>query len=78
MTGAADPATRVWRARYLLLGEAANWPLGATVSLILNTPDTRQSPLKRIPVAVVLDKGQGTMVWVIREGKAHLTPVKLM
>jgi RND family efflux transporter MFP subunit len=78
VAGAADPATRTWRARYLLLGEAANWPLGATVSLILNTPDTRQSPLKRVPVGAVLDKGQGTMVWVIREDKAHPTPVKLM
>jgi RND family efflux transporter MFP subunit len=78
VAGVADSATRTWRARYRLADEAANWPLGTTASLILNTQETSSSVLKRVPVAAVLDKGQGTMVWVIREGKAVPTPVKLM
>lgn len=93
VAGAPDPATRTWRARYLLTGVAAHWPLGATASLTLATSNnstraqntlanaaaiTTASNLKRVPVAAVLDKGQGAMVWLIRDGRVMPTPVKLM
>ncbi|MFZ2628513.1 MAG: efflux RND transporter periplasmic adaptor subunit [Rugosibacter sp.] len=76
VAGAADAATRTWRARYLLTAEGKNWPLGATASILLSASNIANAELKRVPVAAVLDKGQGTMVWVIRDGKATPTSVK--
>jgi RND family efflux transporter MFP subunit len=76
VAGAAETTTRTWRARYLLTAEGRNWPLGATASILLSAPNTANATLKRVPVAAVMDQGQGAMIWVIRDGKATPTPVK--
>jgi RND family efflux transporter MFP subunit len=63
LSGAADPQTRTFEARYILEGAAANVPLGATVTVYLSGgtgTDTLQ-----VPVASVLDQGKGPGIWVL-------------
>ena len=63
LSGAADPQTRTFEARYVLEGAAVNAPLGATVAVHLSADvvtDTLQ-----VPVASVIDRGKGPGIWVL-------------
>jgi len=63
LSGAADPQTRTFEARYVLEGAAANAPLGATVTVHLSShagADTFQ-----VPVASILDQGKGPGIWLL-------------
>jgi RND family efflux transporter MFP subunit len=78
LSGAADPQTRTYEARYVLHGEAAAAPLGATVTIRL----TRQAsePEVRVPLGAVLDDGRTTGVWVLDRASStvHFRPVELV
>jgi len=65
LSGAADPASRTFEARYVLEGEAAAAPLGSTVTITLLT--TKNSGIKfvRLPVGAVYDRGNGPGVWIV-------------
>lgn len=63
LSGAADPQTRTFEARYVLEGAAANAPLGATVTVHLST-DAGADALQ-VPVASVLDQGKGPGIWLL-------------
>lgn len=67
LSGAADPATRTYEARYVLGGAAAQAPLGATVTIGLTQPGAARST--QVPLAAVYDNGKGPGVWIVR-GKA--------
>jgi multidrug efflux pump subunit AcrA (membrane-fusion protein) len=63
LSGAADAQTRTFEARYVLEGDAANAPLGATVTVHLSgdaSVDTLQ-----VPLASVLDRGTGPGIWLL-------------
>lgn len=75
VSGAADPVTRTWRARYRLPAEAADWPLGATATL--RATFSGADGLKRVPIGAVLDSGDGPSVWIVREQRVEPTPVRL-
>ena len=63
LSGAADAQTRTFEARYVLEGDAANAPLGATVTVHLSGDagvDTLQ-----VPIASVLDRGKGPGIWLL-------------
>jgi RND family efflux transporter MFP subunit len=63
LSGAADAQTRTFEARYVLEGDAANAPLGATVTVHLSGDagvDTLQ-----VPLASVLDRGTGPGIWLL-------------
>lgn len=77
IAGAADPVTRTWRARYRLT-DGDDWPLGASATLRLAGSSPGESQSKRVPLAAVVDKGDGPAVWVIREGQATPEPVTLL
>src|SRR6266705_4317366 len=65
LSGAADPQTRTFEARYVLEGAAANAPLGATVTVHLSGnagTDTLQ-----IPASSIIDRGKGPGVWVLNQ-----------
>lgn len=64
LSGAADPATRTYEARYVLEGVAAQAPLGATVTVSLIQPGATASA--QVPLAAVYDNGKGPGVWIVR------------
>jgi RND family efflux transporter MFP subunit len=64
LSGAADPATRTYEARYVLEGAAAQAPLGATVTVSLNQAGAVRAA--QVPLAAVHDNGKGPGVWIVR------------
>jgi RND family efflux transporter MFP subunit len=63
LSGAADPQTRTFEARYVLEGAAANAPLGATVTVHLSGDG--ETDTLQVPVASVIDRGKGPGIWVL-------------
>ncbi|MCJ2040803.1 efflux RND transporter periplasmic adaptor subunit [Methylobacterium sp. J-059] len=63
LSATADPATRTYRARYILSGGGEAAPLGATVTLRLADHDVRREPAVEVPLAALFDRGDGTAVW---------------
>src|SRR5881396_3052253 len=63
LSDAADAQTRTYEARYVLDGEAAAAPLGATVTVRLASQATL--PEVQVPLGAVLDDGRKTGVWVL-------------
>lgn len=61
LSDAADPLTRTYEARYVLQGNAADAPLGSTVTIELPNP----AVVTQVPIAALTDRGQGPGVWVI-------------
>lgn len=73
LSDAADRLTRTFEARYVLEGELANAPLGATVTIQI--PDrlaTAQGDLQ-VPLGAVFDAGKGPGVWVIQGDPAKVS-----
>ena len=78
LSNSADAQTRTYEARYVLDGEAAAAPLGATVTIRLAS-QARQ-PEVQVPLGAVLDDGEKTGVWVLDRATStvHFRPVKLV
>ena len=77
LSDSADPQTRTYEARYVLDGEAAVAPLGATVTI--RVASQASQPEVQVPLGAVLDDGRTTGVWVFDSGTStvHFRPVKL-
>jgi RND family efflux transporter MFP subunit len=72
---AADPSTRLFEARYVLDASFTEAPLGSTVR-VTPTGVKTSAPALDVPLSALVDKGQGTKVWVIDpKGKVHARPV---
>jgi RND family efflux transporter MFP subunit len=78
LSDAADPQTRTYEARYVLDGDAAAAPLGATVTVRL-TSEVAQ-PEVQVPLGALLDDGSKTGVWIVDRATStvHFRPVKLV
>lgn len=78
LSDSADVQTRTYEARYVLDGEAAAAPLGATVTIRLASEETL--PEVQVPLGAVLDDGRKTGVWVFESGTSavHFQPIKLV
>jgi RND family efflux transporter MFP subunit len=78
LSDAADPQTRTFEARYVLDGEVAATPLGATVTIRLAS--TATEPDVQVPLGAVLDDGQKTGVWVMDSATStvHFRLAKLL
>jgi RND family efflux transporter MFP subunit len=78
LSDAADAQTRTYEARYVLDGEAAAAPLGATVTIRLASPASE--PEIQVPLGAVLDDGRKTGVWVVDSATStvRFQPVKLV
>jgi multidrug efflux pump subunit AcrA (membrane-fusion protein) len=63
LSDAADPATRTYEARYVLEGEAARAPLGATVTVRLSTNEADEAT--EVPLGALYDDGKSTGLWVL-------------
>ena len=65
LSDTADRLTRTFEARYVLDGELANAPLGATVTIrIADGPAAAPAGLQ-VPIGALYDAGKGPGVWVI-------------
>lgn len=78
LSDAADAQTRTYEARYVLDGDAAAAPLGATVTIRLAT--RADQPAIQVPLGAVLDDGRRTGVWVLDRASStvRFRPVKLV
>ncbi|KRA50870.1 efflux RND transporter periplasmic adaptor subunit [Pseudoxanthomonas sp. Root630] len=79
LSDAADPLTRTYEARYVLDGVLADAPLGATVTVDIESGATSTEGLQ-VPIGALFDPGKGTGVWVL-EGKPTKTvwrPVQVL
>src|SRR5207249_1393415 len=78
LSDSADPQTRTYEARYVLDGEAATAPLGATVTIRLASQESQ--PEIQVPLGAVLDDGRMTGVWVFDSAAStvRLQPIKLL
>ncbi|WGR98619.1 efflux RND transporter periplasmic adaptor subunit [Bradyrhizobium sp. ISRA443] len=78
LSDSADAQTRTYEARYVLDGEAAAAPLGATVTIRLASQETK--PEVQVPLGAVLDDGRKTGVWVFDSATStvHFQPIKLV
>ena len=63
LSATADPATRTYRARYILSGGGEAAPLGATVTLQLKSRDARRASTVEVPLGALFDQGHGASVW---------------
>ncbi len=73
----ADPATRLFEARYVLDTGRETAPLGATVNIGLPQGASKVNGTD-IPLSALLDRGDGTQVWVLDpSGLVHSRPVKV-
>jgi RND family efflux transporter MFP subunit len=78
LSDSADAQTRTYEARYVLDGEAAAAPLGATVTIRLASQSSR--PAVEVPLGAVLDDGDKTGVWVLDRATSSVRfrPVELV
>ena len=78
LSDSADAQTRTYEARYVLDGEAAAAPLGATVTIRLPSQETQSEV--QVPLGAVLDDGRKTGVWVFDNATStvHFQPIKLV
>jgi RND family efflux transporter MFP subunit len=71
LSDAADPQSRTFEARYILSGEAADAPLGETVTIHL--ADGQAGPDTQVPLAAVFDPGSGPGVWILNHQKSSVS-----
>ncbi len=81
VAGAADPASRTWRARYRLDAgsQPEAWPLGSVVRLVLGQPGTAQaSQEQQVPLGALDERADGPRLWRVVDGKAQAVPVQVI
>lgn len=64
ISGVADPVARTYQARYVLEGEPAQFPLGATVTVCVSEGGD-DATTTEVPLGSLIDRGAGAAVWVI-------------
>lgn len=90
LSDAADAQTRTYEARYVLDGDAASAPLGATVTIRLTgwtagravdrAVDRTSQADMQVPLGAVLDDGRKTGVWTLDRASStvRFQPVRLV
>jgi RND family efflux transporter MFP subunit len=73
LSDTADRLTRTFEARYVLDGDLANAPLGATVTIrIADGPAAAPAGLQ-VPIGALYDAGKGPGVWIINGNPAKVS-----
>jgi len=62
----ADRLTRTYEARYVLDGELAGAPLGATVTIRITDKLPSMQGSLQVPIGALFDAGKGAGVWIIQ------------
>ena len=65
VSGVADSVARTYEARYVLEGEPARFPLGATVTVRVALAGDSAQPATEIPLGSLIDRGDGAAVWIV-------------
>lgn len=65
LSNVADRFTRTFEARYVLEGELANAPLGATVTIQMADGRSAAQEGMQVPLGALFDAGKGPGVWTI-------------
>lgn len=73
LSGSANPFTRTFEARYVLEGELANAPLGATVTVRIPDGHSSGQDGLQVPIGALFDAGTGPGVWVIHGQPARVS-----
>ena len=73
LSDAADPATATFEARYLLEGEAAQAPLGATVTISIDDVCNGRRQTE-VPLGAIYDDGRSAGVWVVDPASSAQSP----
>lgn len=73
LSDAADRLTRTFEARYVLDGELADAPLGATVTIQISDAHPATQDVLRVPIGSLFDAGKGPGVWVIEGEPAKVS-----
>ncbi len=71
LSDAADPASRTFEARYLLEGDAAQAPLGATVTISIETKAASEE--SEVPLGAIYDGGKAPGVWIVDPASLAVT-----
>jgi len=77
VAGSADLASRTIRARYSLLGQDLDLPLGSIAQLTITTSESGANVV-RVPMGALDERGQGPQIWVVVEGRAQPMPVQVL
>jgi len=79
LSAVADRLTRTYEARYVLDGDLSDAPLGATVTIHIQSAQAITQDSLRVPIASVFDAGNGPGVWVVEgePAKVYRRAVKL-
>lgn len=77
LSDTADRLTRTFEARYVLEGELADAPLGATVTIQIPDGQSAAQGAWSVPLGALFDAGKGPGVWVIQgqPAKVNWRPV---
>jgi multidrug efflux pump subunit AcrA (membrane-fusion protein) len=77
LSDAADPQTRTFEARYVLEGDAAGAPLGATVTIRI--PSSQPATMAEVPIGAIYDNGNGPAVWILdrKTSSVSIRPVQI-
>ncbi|SAK53722.1 RND family efflux transporter MFP subunit [Caballeronia fortuita] len=73
LSDTADLRTRTFEARYVLQGELASAPLGATVTVQIADTGSAVHAGWQVPIGALLDAGNGPGVWVINGEPAKVS-----
>lgn len=76
----ADRLTRTFEARYVLDGDLANAPLGATVTIRIPAGRPAANGGLQVPISALFDAGKGPGVWVVdgHPSKVSWRPVTIL
>ncbi len=72
VSGAADPVTRTWIARYRIVDPEAVVRLGSVVRVAVERELT--DPVLQVPIGALNERGEGAQLWVIETGQARTLP----
>jgi RND family efflux transporter MFP subunit len=76
VSGAADPRSRTFRARYTLPDNATEIAIGTIADLLL--PSLAGANLARVPLGAIDERGEGPQVWLVVDGLTRNVPVTLL
>lgn len=73
LSDTADRLTRTFEARYVLEGDLANAPLGATVTIRISDARPAVRDGWQVPMGALYDAGKGAGVWVVQGEPARVS-----
>lgn len=77
VSGAVDPQSRTWRARYSVTEDDQALPLGSVVRAVFKmTGDDK--PSLEIPITALDERGEGPMVWQVIDGRAQSVEIEVL